>query len=130
MSRSVSAQNGLSLIECLLAVAITALLSAMAVPMQAQAWQRAQRAQARLALAQASWWLEREAGWSGAYPAQMPDSVWASDRLSYVLSYAPNNGGYVLRASPAGPQSGDGCGTLWINEQGSTGADGGNRACW
>ena len=50
--------RGWSLIECMLVVSLCAVLAAMALPLQTAWGQRAQRAQARAALAQASWWME------------------------------------------------------------------------
>lgn len=122
--------QGLGLIECLLVVALSATLAAMALPLSGAVGQRLQRAQARTALAQAAWWMEREASLMGSYPTQLSDSAWAQDGLSYRLSLAVAPGGYVLRATPIGKQVGDACGVLWLNQAGQRGADGGAAACW
>ena len=64
--------TGLSLIECLLAMALLAVLTTMAWPLQTEMSMRLQRAQGRSALANASWWLERQAAWVGSYPPTLP----------------------------------------------------------
>ena len=122
--------RGWSLIECMLVVSLCAVLAAMALPLQTAWGQRAQRAQARAALAQASWWMERQAALTGTYPTSMPDAAWAQEGLSYTLSLTQSGNGYVLRAWPVGRQSADACGTLWLNDQGMRGTEGGSGNCW
>lgn len=122
--------QGVGLIECLLVVALGATLAAMALPLSGAVGQRLQRAQARTALAQAAWWMEREASLMGSYPTQLSVNAWANDGLSYRLSLAGAPGGYVLSAIPIGKQVGDACGVLWLNQAGQRGADGGAAACW
>lgn len=122
--------RGLGLIECLGAVALGAALAAMALPLPTTMGQRLQRAQARTALAQAAWWLEREAGLSGTYPAQLSDLAWAAQGLNYRLSLSWVGATYVVRAVPIGAQASDACGVLWLNQSGQRGADGGVSACW
>lgn len=122
--------QGLGLIECLMVVALGAIMATMALPMSGAVGQRLQRSQARTALAQAAWWMEREASGSGTYPTQLSDSAWASEGLSYRLSLSAGASGYVLRAFPMGKQVGDACGVLWLNQAGQRGADGGAAACW
>lgn len=121
---------GYSLIECLLAVTILTVLATAAAPLQFGMWQRGQRAMARSALAQASWWLEREASWSGNYPATAVLPVVPLDDLSYRLTYTASNGSYVLRAIPQGRQTGDPCGVLWLNDLGQRGSEGPALSCW
>ncbi len=122
--------HGLGLIECLVAVALGATLAAMALPLPTTLGQRLQRAQARTALAQAAWWLEREAGLRGSYPSQLSDSAWSVDGLNYRLSLSWVGANYVVRAVPLGAQASDACGVLWLNQSGQRGADGGLSACW
>jgi type IV pilus assembly protein PilE len=125
-----SSTLGHSLIECLLVVAMGAIFAASALPTQASISQRMQRMQARTALAQASWWMERQASLKGNYPASIPDSVWSQDGLNYALTLSLNNGGYALKATPIGRQSGDSCGVLGLNSQGQRSAQGDLSACW
>jgi type IV pilus assembly protein PilE len=122
--------RGHSLIECLLVVAIGAIVAASAMPTQAGISQRMQRMQARTALAQASWWMEKQAGMQGSYPATIPDSVWFQDGMNYILSLSLNNGGYMLKATPVGRQTADPCGTLGLNNLGQRSAQGNLTACW
>ena len=122
--------KGLSLIECLLAVSILGVLAAAGGQLQNRSWQLSQRAMARSALAQASWWLEHEATQTGTYPGVLPSSAWWSEGLSYNLTLTTSSAGYVLRAIPQGRQNPDACGTLWLNQLGQRGADGGYAGCW
>jgi type IV pilus assembly protein PilE len=122
--------NGMGLIECLVAVALGATLAAMAMPLQTVMGMRLQRAQARTALAQAAWWMEREASLSGSYPTQVSDAAWPADAVKYRLSLSWTGGSYVLRATPTGQQAGDACGALWLSQSGQRGADGTGSACW
>lgn len=119
---------GLSLLECLLALAMTALLSAMALPLESGAWQRSQRGLARQALMQASAWVEREQTLVTMEVIQLPEPAPWGEGLSYVLALTRVGDGYVLRAVPQGRQAGDACGVLWLSDTGARGADG--RACW
>ncbi len=123
-------QKGLSLIECLLAVSLLAILTLTAVPLHTGSWHQSQRALARTALAQAGWTLEREALWRGTYETHTPNWPGLAEGLSYRLTLSLEPDGYVLRAVPQGRQSADSCGTLWINQRGQKGADGGLSACW
>ncbi len=122
--------RGFSLLECLLAVSILAILTLTAVPMQSSSWHKSQRALARTALAQAGWTIEREALWRGTYDSLTPNWSSLTEGLSYRLTFSLEPDGYVLRAIPQGRQSADACGTLWLNQSGQKGADGGLSACW
>ncbi len=122
--------RGLSLIECLLAVSVLAILIMAAVPLQSTHWHQSQRAMARTALAQASWTIEREALWRGNYEVSEPDWHAITQGLSYRLTLSQESAGYVLRAIPQGRQASDLCGTLWLNQRGQKGADGDLSACW
>lgn len=122
--------RGFSLLECLLAVSILAILTLTAVPMQSSSWHKSQRALARTALAQAGWTLEREVLWRGTYDSLTPNWSSLTEGLSYRLTFSLEPDGYVLRAIPQGRQSADACGTLWLNQSGQKGADGGLSACW
>lgn len=121
---------GLSLIECLLAVSILAVLAALGGQLQNRSWQLGQRAMARSALAQASWWLEHEATQTGTYPGTLPTTAWWLEGLSYNLMLGTSSVGYVLKAIPQGRQSTDACGILWLNQLGQRGAYGGASGCW
>lgn len=121
-------RRGFSLLECMLAVALLALLAGVALPMQQGAWQRGQRALARQALAQAGGWVEREQTLGGQWPGSLPDPPPWSDGLNYRLTLSIDGAGYILRAAPQGRQLGDACGVLWLNDQGLRGAD--EPGCW
>jgi type IV pilus assembly protein PilE len=122
--------RGFSLIECLLAVSMLAVLTLFANAWQAGAWHQQQRALARSALAQASWWIENEATGSGSFPPVVSDLAAPAPGLSYQLTVTQDAGAYVLRATPLGRQAHDPCGTLWLNGLGQRGAEGGVATCW
>jgi Tfp pilus assembly protein PilE len=113
-----------------MAVAVLGTLTALALPMHTSVQQSMQRAQGRSALAQASWWLERQAALSGSYPTNLPDSAWVQDGLTYSIALGLTTGGYVLTALPLGKQSNDACGSLWLNNLGQRGATGNASGCW
>jgi type IV pilus assembly protein PilE len=119
---------GLSLLECLLALAMTALLAAMSLPLESGAWQRSQRGLARQALMQAAAWVEREQTLVTTAVAQLPDPAPWGEGLSYALVLTRIGDGYVLRATPQGRQTSDACGVMWLSDTGARGADG--KACW
>ena len=130
MTRSgVSRPLGLSLLECLMAVSILGILMVLAVPLQTAVTQRLQRGQGRTALAQASWWMERQAALLGNYPTVLPDSAWWQDGLHYTLSLSSTQTSYVLTAQPQGAQALDACGSLWLNNLGQRGASGSDKSC-
>ncbi len=122
--------RGFGMIECLMVVALGAALAAMALPMSSALGQRLQRAQARTALAQAAWWMEREASLSGTYPTQIDAIAGLGTGLSYRLGLGWMGNGYVLSATPIGQQARDACGVLWLNQAGERGSDGATSACW
>jgi Tfp pilus assembly protein PilE len=113
-----------------MAVALLGILAALAVPLQSTVVQNLQRAQGRAALAQASWWMERQAALLGSYPTLLPDSAWVQDGLPYGITLSLTTGGYVLTAQPQGALSTDACGSLWLNSLGQRGATGNANTCW
>jgi type IV pilus assembly protein PilE len=113
-----------------MAVAVLGTLAALAVPLQSTVQQSLQRAQGRSALAQASWWMERQAALLGSYPSVLPDNAWVQEGLPYGITLSLANGGYVLTAQPQGSQATDACGSLWLNNLGQRGATGNANTCW
>ena len=128
--KSPRAKAGMSLLECLFAVAIMGVLAAMAMPMQHSGWQRSQRALARSALVQSSTWVERELTLRGAMPGTLPDGAPWMEGLSYRLSLELVNGDHLVRAVPVGRQADDSCGELWLSRAGQRGAGGRPSGCW
>lgn len=124
-------QQGFTLIEVMIVVAIVGILSAIAYPSYAEYVRRGHRADARAGLLQAQQWLERAATATGTYPtaAAFPTTLtWSTDPTKrYQISYVPSPDpgpftGYTLTATrKAGPQSNDRCGNFTLTNTGTRG---------
>ena len=117
-------QTGFTLVELVCVLAIMALLSAMAMPVYQRAQNRSQRQLAKLALYKAAQWMEQAATAQGAFPGQLPDSIWRSAEMNYRLQLNSQPLSYQLTATPLGGQTTDPCGALTLNQTGQRGADG------
>jgi type IV pilus assembly protein PilE len=119
--KRLSHQEGFTLIELMITVAVVAILAAIALPSYTQYVQRSHRANARAALLQTAQWLERAATAQGSYPAAaaIPAGVMAVEGGRYnVAVSAINAATFVLQAAPNAAQSADPCGTFQLNEAG------------
>ena len=123
-------QTGFTLVELVCVLAIMALLSAMAMPVYQRAQNRSQRQLAKLALYKAAQWMEQAATAQGAFPGQLPDSIWRSAEMNYRLQLNSQPLSYQLTATPLGGQTTDPCGALTLNQTGQRGADGNAADCW
>ena len=122
--------KGFTLVELVCVLAIMALLSAMAMPVYQRAQNRSQRQLAKLALYKAAQWMEQAATAQGAFPGQLPDSIWRSAELNYRLQLNSQPLSYQLTATPLGGQTTDPCGALTLTQTGQRGADGNAADCW
>lgn len=133
---STTQQNGFTLIELMIVVAIVGILSAIAYPSYAEYIRRGHRADARAGLLQAQQWLERAATATGQYPMASPTFVmpasltWAADPTKrYTIGFknppAPSGAVFTLIATrkAATPQATDKCGDLTLTHTGARGAD-------
>lgn len=130
-------QQGFSLIEILIVVAIVGILAAIAYPNYQEAIQRGRRTEARSGLLAAAQWLERVATASGRYPAteEFPASLAAVPSGVYRISYVADSAGlgYLLTASAQGVQLRDPCGSLTLRHDGLKGLIGSKQPvadCW
>lgn len=125
-------QNGFTLIEVMIVVAIIGILSAIAMPSYNEYIRRGHRAEARAGLLQAAQWLERAATAAGTYPltAVFPASLEKLPGDRYKITLASPTGDiekdegrtYTLTAAPKGAQVGDKCGNLTLTHNGVRGA--------
>lgn len=123
-------QQGFTLIELMIVVAVVGILSAIAYPNYTEYVRRGHRADARAGLLQAQQWLERAATATGVYPTALPAVLTWSDDTSkrYTIGFANGNtnAAYTLTAAPKnpGPQASDKCGTYTLSNTGLRGANG------
>ena len=84
-------QQGFTLIEMMIVVAVIGILSAIAYPNYTEYVRRGHRAEARAGLLQAAQWLERAATATGTYPlaAAFPANLKKVPNERYDISYTP-----------------------------------------
>ena len=126
-----SHQSGFTLIELMITVAIVAILAAIAYPSYVQYVQRSHRADARVALASAAQWMERQYTTNNVYPT----AVTGLDTSKYAVSVvASGNTNYTLQAAPISPWTDADCGALRLTNVGDKTIYGGGTStaekCW
>lgn len=137
--------QGFTLIELMIVVAVVAILSTIAYPSYTEYVRRGHRAEARAGLLQGQQWLERAATATGTYPASsaFPGNLTKVPGGRYEITLESPTGGvatdlgrtYTLTAKPQGAQEGDRCGNFTVTHTGLRGAKGVTsgdivRDCW
>jgi type IV pilus assembly protein PilE len=126
---STTQQNGFTLIELMIVVAIVGILSAVAYPSYAEYVRRGHRADAKAGLLQAQQWMERAATATGQYPTTLPNALQWKDALGnpdpskrYIIGFQAgnSNAAFTLVATrKAGtPQANDKCGDFTLTNTG------------
>lgn len=129
--------EGFTLIELIIAVAIVGILAAIAYPTYVDSVRKARRAEARATLIELAQWMERNYTMAHRYdqnPAGAPINTAAlpfkeapkdgTPKVYDLTVTAPNANSFTLRAVPKGAQAGDKCGTLTLNQAGQRGVEG------
>lgn len=119
-------QNGFSLIELLVVVAVLGIIAAIAYPPYLSHLQAGYRLDAQRILLEQSHLLERSYSRQGEYPASFNIASSSHYDFSYQRVDAQTDA-YLLTASPK--TTGFPCGSLTLNQQGIKTAAGG-ATCW
>lgn len=124
-------QQGVTLMELIITVAIIGILAAIAYPSYTKYVQRTHRAEVIANMSEMAQWLERQYSKTNQYPttAQSADMLSAAgtDRYSVAIAFTQSNGrntDYSLTATATGPQTddsedGQSCATLTLTAIGN-----------
>jgi len=132
-----SNKKGFTLIEVMIVVAIVAILAAIALPSYQRYVERTRRAEGREMLMRVAAAQERFFTNRNRYAEALSDLGISSGTTEHGYYTVSIDAGaaqtFTLRAAPQGPQAGDSCGTLTINNTGFKDAPsdtGTNGPCW
>lgn len=125
--------EGFTLIELMIVVAIVAISAAIAYPSYQESVARGRRAEAKAVLLECAYWIERQYTMSGAYNKKDDGTALTSAALPYIE--APKDGTakyydiafvslptateFALRATPKNAMVNDKCGVFTLNQAGA-----------
>lgn len=129
-------EHGLTLIEALLAVALTAVLASIAWPSYREQVAKGRRVNAQAMLYGSAQFMERFRTENHRYDQDLggnalvlPDNLRESADGAYLLQANPlEREQYTLHATPKAAQAGDRCGTFTLSHTGARGAA--QPDCW
>ncbi|RNL60040.1 type IV pilin protein [Zhongshania marina] len=129
--------NGFTLIELMITVAIIAILTLVALPSYRDYTLRANRSAAAGFILEVANQQERNFLDERAYASDMTDlglAIPAEVSANYTVTTAANNAAtppsFTISAAPTGSQASDDCGTLTLNNTGAKGHAAGASRCW
>jgi type IV pilus assembly protein PilE len=133
MRTDMKKQQGFSLTELLITVAIIGILAAIAYPGYTGHVRKTRRNTAAACLQQNAQYLERwytsNLTYVGAAVQPCPEEIDPFYEVEPVAAFGART--FTLRAVPIGAQEKDSCGTLTLDEKGQRAASGGTvSACW
>ena len=141
--RQGSGEQGVTLIELLVAVAIVGILAAIAYPSYQDYVRRANRAEAKTVLVETAQVLERNFTEASRFDQTSSgtaiNSAWLPYQHSpkggtpkYDISFSagPSATAFTLQAVPTGTMVGDECGTLTLTSIGIKGVSTAKTDCW
>ncbi len=126
----VNRNNGFTLIELMIVVALIGILAAVGYPSYQSSVLKGHRAEAQADMLEAAGFIERIYTENGNYTAAtLPYSVSPrTGTTSYALTLVKNATSFTVTATPSGVQATDQCGTLTVNNTGAQTAA--IAGCW
>ena len=128
-------QNGFTLIELMIVIAIISILAAIGYPAYQDSIRKAKRSDARAALLNASALQERWYMNTSSYTTAITNIGGSTSKEGFYTITVNNtvcgdNSCYELVATPAPPHNDPACTTLTLNQLGQSGSTGTSSDCW
>jgi type IV pilus assembly protein PilE len=124
-------QQGVTLIELMITIAIIGLLAAIALPSYTNHIKKTRRKMAAACLQENAQYLERWYTTKMTYDGASAQACPTEMQAFYDVTVTPAGSTFSATAAPKGAQAGEQCGTLTLDEKGARTASGGTTsACW
>lgn len=124
--------GGFTLIELIVACAVVGILSAIAYPSYTKYVLSSHRSTAKAILSEQAQYMERYYTSKGNY-TDAKELVLQSPKagdIRYVIKLVPEADKFSVTATPQGKQTQDECGTLKLDNTGTTSSTGSGTKCW